>query len=130
MVLPDFGRVKSRTGRPRDKVGTLYAEFGRWYITRRSCYTDFVSFQRALRSMKNVTITLDEETAAWARIYAAEHNTSVSRIVGEMLQRQMREGQKYAEAMRRFLAKKPVRLKRAGKRYATRDELHDRARLR
>jgi len=80
--------------------------------------------------MKNVTITLDEETAAWARIYAAEHNTSVSRIVGEMLQRQMREGQKYAEAMRRFLAKKPVRLKRAGKRYATRDELHDRARLR
>ena len=80
--------------------------------------------------MKNVTITLDEETAAWARIYAAEHNTSVSRIVGEMLQRQMREGRKYAEAMRRFLAKKPVRLTRTGKRYATRDELHDRARLR
>jgi alpha-amylase/alpha-mannosidase (GH57 family) len=80
--------------------------------------------------MKNVTITLDEETAAWARIYAAEHNTSVSRIVGEMLQQQMRDGQKYAEAMRRFLARKPVRLKRVGKRYATRDELHDRARLR
>ena len=80
--------------------------------------------------MKNVTITLDEETAAWARIYAAEHNTSVSRIVGEMLQRQMRDGQKYAEAMQRFLARKPVRLKRAGKRYATRDELHDRTRLR
>ena len=80
--------------------------------------------------MKNVTITLDEETAAWARIYAAEHNTSVSRIVGEMLQRQMRDGQKYAEAMQRFLARKPVRLKRAGKRYATRDELHDRTRFR
>jgi hypothetical protein len=80
--------------------------------------------------MKNVTITLDEETAAWARIYAAEHNTSVSRIVGEMLQQQMRDGQKYAESMRRFLARKPVRLKRAGKRYATRDELHDRARFR
>jgi alpha-amylase/alpha-mannosidase (GH57 family) len=80
--------------------------------------------------MKNVTITLDEETAAWARIYAAEHNTSVSRIVGEMLQHQMRDGQNYAEAMRRFLARKPVRLKRGGKRYATRDELHDRARFR
>ena len=80
--------------------------------------------------MKNVTITLDEETAAWARIYAAEHNTSVSRIVGEMLQRQMRDGQKYAEAKQRFLARKPVRLKRAGKRYATRDELHDRTRFR
>ena len=80
--------------------------------------------------MKNVTITLDEKTAAWVRVYAAKHNTSVSRMVGEMLQKHMREGQKYAEAMQQFLARKPVRLKRAGKRYATRDELHDRARLR
>ncbi len=80
--------------------------------------------------MKNVTITLDEKTAAWARVFAAEHNTSVSRMVGEMLQKQMLDGQRYAEAMRRFMARKPVRLKRAGKRYATRDEVHDRARLR
>jgi hypothetical protein len=83
-----------------------------------------------MRAMKNVTITLDEETAAWARIYAAEHNTSVSRIVGEMLRRHMGERREYAEAMQRFLERKPVRLKRAGKRYATRDELHDRNRLR
>ena len=80
--------------------------------------------------MKNITITLDEATAAWVRVHAAEHNISVSRMVGEMLQKQMVEGQKYAEAMQRFFARKPVRLKRAGKRYATRDELHDRTRLR
>jgi hypothetical protein len=80
--------------------------------------------------MKNVTITLDEKTAAWARVYAARHNTSVSRMVGEMLQQRMRESQEYDEAMRRFLAKKPVRLKRSGARYATRDEVHDRSRLR
>lgn len=80
--------------------------------------------------MKNVTITLDEETAAWARVHAAEHDMSVSRMVGEMLQRQMREGQKYAHAMQRFLTRKPVPLKRAGTRYPTRDQLHDRARLR
>jgi hypothetical protein len=80
--------------------------------------------------MKNVTITLDEKTAAWARVYAAKRNTSVSRIVGEMLQQRMSEMREYDEAMRRFLAKPPVRLKRAGKPYATRDELHDRARLR
>jgi hypothetical protein len=80
--------------------------------------------------MKNVTITLDEKTAAWARVYAARHNTSVSRLVGEMLQRRMHEAREYDEAMRRFLAKPPVRLKRSGKRYPTRDELHDRARLR
>jgi hypothetical protein len=35
--------------------------------------------------MKNVTITLDEKVARWARIKAAEKDTSVSRLVGEML---------------------------------------------
>jgi hypothetical protein len=80
--------------------------------------------------MKNVTITLDERTAAWARVHAAKHNTSVSRMVGEMLQQRMRESHEYDEAMRRFLAKKPLRLKREGTRYETRDELHARARVR
>jgi hypothetical protein len=80
--------------------------------------------------MKNVTITLDEKTAAWARVYAAKHDMSVSRLVGEMLQQRMRESHEYDEAMRRFLAKKPVRLKRPGTRYATRDDVHDRARIR
>jgi hypothetical protein len=80
--------------------------------------------------VKNVTITLDERTAAWVRVYAAKHNISVSRMVGERLQEKMRESREYDEAMRRFLARKPVRLKRAGTRYASRDELHDRSRLR
>jgi hypothetical protein len=80
--------------------------------------------------MKNVTITLDEKTATWVRVYAARHDTSVSRLIGEMLQQRMRESREYDEAMRRFLAKAPVRLKRAGARYPSRDELHDRARLR
>lgn len=79
--------------------------------------------------MKNVTITLDEETAAWARVYAATHNMSVSRLVGEMLQRRMGEQHEYDRAMRRFLAKKPIKFK-SGQRYPTREELHDRARLR
>ena len=80
--------------------------------------------------MKNVTITLDEKTAAWARVYAARHNTSVSRMVGEMLQQRMRESHKYEEAMRRFLEKKPVNLNRSGKPYTKRDDLHVRSRIR
>ena len=80
--------------------------------------------------MKNVTITLDEETASWARIHAAERNMSVSRLVGEMLRERMQEAREYDEAMRRFLARKPVRLGRAGQRYPNRDEVHDRSRLR
>ena len=80
--------------------------------------------------MKNVTITLDEKTAAWARVYAAKRNTSVSRLVGEMLQQRMGELHEYEQAMRRFLTKAPARLNRGGRRYPGRDELHDRTRLR
>ncbi len=80
--------------------------------------------------MRNITITLDEVTAAWVRVHAAENNVSVSRVVGEMLQKHMREGQQYAEAMQQFLARKPSCLQRAGKPYATRDDLHDRASFR
>jgi len=35
--------------------------------------------------MKNVTITLDEEVVRWTRIRAAEEDTSVSRLVDELL---------------------------------------------
>lgn len=76
--------------------------------------------------MKNLTITLDEETAAWARVHAARHEMSVSRMVGEMLQRHMREHADYDRAMHRFLSRKPVKLKAAGARYPTREELHER----
>lgn len=40
--------------------------------------------------MKNITITLDEETATWARVYAAQRNMSLSRYVGEVLRERMR----------------------------------------
>ena len=79
--------------------------------------------------MKNITITLDEKTARWARIYAAEHNTSISRIVGEMLARQMRELSEYDRAMRAFLAKRPVKLGKPGHGYPAREALHERSRI-
>jgi hypothetical protein len=41
--------------------------------------------------MKNVTITLDEKTAAWARQHAARRNISLSRFVGELLHEKMGE---------------------------------------
>lgn len=80
--------------------------------------------------MKNVTITLDEKTAAWARVYAAEQGKSVSRLLGEMLQERMREVRDYDEAMRRYLARKPFKFEWIGGRRPTRDELNDRAGLR
>jgi hypothetical protein len=80
--------------------------------------------------MRNITISLDEVTASWARLQAASRGMSVSRLVGELLQSQMHAGSDYDEAMRRYLAKQPVTLRATRQRYPTRDETHDRARLR
>jgi hypothetical protein len=80
--------------------------------------------------VKNVTITLDEQTAAWIRVYAARHNKSVSRLVGELLRERMRGGEEYEQAMQRFLSKPPVAFKWKGGRRPPRGELHDRDALR
>lgn len=77
-------------------------------------------------TMKEVTSTLDEETAAWARIYAAERNISLSSIVGGLLRNHRYEWHDYEESLRRFLAQKPVELDKPGDRYPTRDETQDR----
>jgi hypothetical protein len=76
--------------------------------------------------MKNVTITLREEVARWARIKAAERNTSVSRLLGEILQERMQEEEDYRLSMEQYLAPGPQPLKKAGQRYPGRDDLHER----
>lgn len=80
--------------------------------------------------MKNITITLDEETAAWARVHAAEQDTSLSRFIGELLRRQMRESREYQDAMQRYLNSKFVIDLQPGERLPTREEINDRAALR
>ncbi|MFZ9286326.1 MAG: CopG family transcriptional regulator [Burkholderiaceae bacterium] len=54
--------------------------------------------------MKNVTITVDEVALEWARIEAAKRNTSVSRLVGEMLADKMRHDDAYTRAMRDWMS--------------------------
>jgi hypothetical protein len=80
--------------------------------------------------MKNVTITLDEEVARWARIRAAERETSVSRFVGEALREKMLEEDNYQTAMQQYLSRPPRQLKKTGTKYPKREELHDRKGLR
>lgn len=41
--------------------------------------------------LRNVTITLEEEVARWARVEAARKDTSVSRYLANVLKQQMRE---------------------------------------
>lgn len=84
---------------------------------RISWYTDFV---------RNVTITLDDETARWARIEAAKRDTSVSRLVGELLRRHMLVANDYERARRSYGERTGTRLNREGGAYPGRDELHAR----
>ena len=79
--------------------------------------------------MRNVTISLQEEVARWVRVWAAEHDTSVSRFIGELLKSRMARERQYDLAMRRFLARTPQMLKGEGE-YPDREELHERALLR
>src|SRR2546426_347155 len=80
----------------------------------------------ARHPMKNVTITLDSETAAWTRVHAAQRNLSVSRFVGEVLREHMRESREYDEAMKRYLTKGPFKLAGPPQPYPRREELYDR----
>ena len=76
--------------------------------------------------MKNVTITLDERVARWARIRAAEQNTSVSRLVGELLREKMVDEEEYLVAKEQYLSQPPRKLKKSGAKYPSREALHAR----
>ncbi|MDT9000549.1 CopG family transcriptional regulator [Paucibacter sp. APW11] len=53
--------------------------------------------------MKNVTVTMEDSVAEWARLEAARRNTSVSRLVGELLAEKMRHDDAYERAMQDWL---------------------------
>ena len=82
-----------------------------------------------IRVVKNVTVTLDEETARWARVEAARREVSVSRLIRETLEARMRGQESYEASKHRYLSRPGRRLKRAGG-YPLREGLHERASLR
>ena len=83
-------------------------------FSRYSCYTDPV---------KNVTISLDEELAHWARRKAADENTSVSKLVARLLDREMRASDKYWQAYEQW---KKLDIKLDASKRGTREEAHER----
>ncbi len=85
---------------------------------RTSCYTRLL--------LKNVTITVSEEAAAWARKKAAEENTSVSKLVGRLLESQMKMGDEYKRAHRRWKKIHSLPVDAANR--FSRDEAHERRR--
>ena len=53
--------------------------------------------------MTNVTVTTEDSVAEWARLEAARRNTSVSRLVGELLAEKMRHDDAYERALQDWL---------------------------
>lgn len=82
-----------------------------------SCYTEFVA--------KNITIRISDEAILWARRQAVEENTSVSRLVGEMLERQMRLSDQYWRAFDHWKSNRPLAVLGAAERL-TREDVHER----
>ena len=80
--------------------------------------------------MKNVTISLDEDTAARARVQAAERNMSLSRYIGEVLRKELRHADAYETAYRAWRKSKLFPLKGPPQSYPKRDEIYDRPVLR
>jgi len=82
-----------------------------------SCSTEFVA--------KNVTIKISDQAALWARRKAAEENTSVSRLVGEMLERQMRLTDDYWKPFEHWKSNRPLAGAGAAQRMS-REAVHER----
>lgn len=75
-------------------------------------------------------MTLDEETARWARVEAARRDTSVSRLLGELLRERMTDEEAYEAARARYLGQSPGVHRQPGQRLPNREDLHDRPGLR
>jgi hypothetical protein len=80
--------------------------------------------------MKDIIITVDEETAAWLRAQAAAGGVSVPQLVSHWLDEKMRTTGDYKAAMQRFLSHRPFKLDWIDGRPPTREEIYDRARAR
>lgn len=75
---------------------------------------------------RNITIRLSDEAARWARRKAAEEDTSVSRLVGEMLERQMKLTDAYWQAFEQWKRLRPQKAKVPAAARWSREETHAR----
>ena len=78
--------------------------------------------------MKNVTITLSEGVASWLRVYAAQHDKSISKFVGELLNEHMESQLGNKKAMKSYFARSTKNISN-GKSYPKREELYDRSNI-
>lgn len=77
---------------------------------------------------KNITISLDEDTARWVRVEAAKQDLSVSRFLAELLAERRERSEAYQAARTLFMGREPRPLRRSGEPLPPRGELHRRER--
>lgn len=77
--------------------------------------------------MKNITVSVDEETYRRARIKAAERDTSVSRMVREFLNRVAGEESEFERLARQERELRAQIKNFSGADRLSREELHDRS---
>jgi hypothetical protein len=75
---------------------------------------------------RNVTVSMDEDTARWVRVEAAKRDVSVSQFLGEVLAERRRRTEGYEVAGARFMAREPRPIRRAGDPLPTRASIHER----
>jgi plasmid stability protein len=76
--------------------------------------------------MKNLTVTLPDETYQHLRVAAAKQGKSMSRLVGELVERRIGRPISKVEAMRRFLDGPLMDLTDENGKAPTRDQIYDR----
>lgn len=74
----------------------------------------------------NVTVKIDDELARSAKVYAAQHGTSISRLVAEQLQQLVRRGRDYEAAKTRALKHLEEAPALRWRKPSSRDEVHAR----
>ena len=75
--------------------------------------------------MKNVTISMDEDTAAWARIEAAKAGKSLSRFVGDVIASKMERQSSQSEILKKIMSYPKLDLTDESGNAPTRNELYD-----
>jgi hypothetical protein len=75
--------------------------------------------------MRNVTISLTDDLARWARVWAAEHDTSLSAFLADMLKEARERETRYRSSEDRFAIREVLPLS-GGVAYPSRKSLYDR----
>ena len=75
--------------------------------------------------MKNVTVTLDEGVLARARVAAAQQGKSLSRFVGELVERSVGRPMTQSQALEVFLSGPLLDLTDENGKAPTRDQIYD-----